>query len=102
MVKLLEIKVIQEFNTKKSMNKTYKIIGRHPYTKRQVKKRVYTSTNDFLKYSEDLINRYKTYLNVEIYELKNDEWLLILEVDYIGGSYLYKKYEDGKTIHSEK
>lgn len=75
------------------MNKIYKILGRHPYTNRQIKKRVYTSSKDYFKYSEDLINRYKTYLNVEIYELIDEIWVLLDIIEYIGENYLYEKYK---------
>lgn len=75
------------------MNSTYKIIGRHPYNNRQVKKRVYTSSEDFLKYKDDLINRYIGYLNVEIYELIDGKWKLFWNIDYIGDSYRYENYK---------
>jgi hypothetical protein len=58
------------------MQKSFKIIGRNPKTNLQVKKRVYTSEADYLKYKDKLIKRYKSYLNVECYELQ-DEWTLI-------------------------
>jgi hypothetical protein len=64
---------------------SYKIIGRHPFSNRQLKKRVYTSTVDYIKYKDDLTKRYKTYLNVEHYELINDKWQLILKTNYNGG-----------------
>lgn len=72
----------------------FKIIGRHPYTKRQVKKRVYTTEKDFNTYKDDLINRYVTYLNVEVYKLINNEWELFKTVNYVGGYHFYKKYEN--------
>ena len=60
------------------MNRTFKITGKDPKTKRQRKKRVYTSEEDYLKYKDELIKRYKSYLvEVECYELINKIWKLI-------------------------
>ena len=57
---------------------SFKIIGRSLRTGRQVKKRVYVTEQDFNKYKDDLIERYERYLNVEVYQLKeNNKWELI-------------------------
>lgn len=61
------------------MNKTFKIIGINPKTNRQEKKRVYTSEKDYLKYKDELIKRYKTYMHVKCYELVDEKWKLIHE-----------------------
>ena len=66
---------------------SYKVIGRHkekdkqpswrtgrPLT--QAKKRVYVSEADFLRYSPELIARYKKFYYVEIYMLSElDGWV---------------------------
>ncbi len=56
---------------------TFKIIARNVTTGRQIKKRVYTSEKDYLKYKDDLIKRYAWYADVECYELIVEEWKLI-------------------------
>jgi len=60
-------------------NRTFKVVGRDPETKRQKKKTVYTSKADYLKYKDDIIRRWTTYMNfdIEIYELVDNEWVLI-------------------------
>ena len=61
------------------MNRTFKIIGRHPETKRQIKKTVYTSEVDYLKYRVDIIRRWSTYMNLDIeeYELVDSKWVIL-------------------------
>lgn len=65
-------------------NRTFKVIGRDPETKRQKKKSVYTSEADYLRYKNDIIRRWTNYLNldIEIYELIDDEWMR-LPIDVI-------------------
>ena len=67
---------------------SYKVIGRHkekenqrswltgrPLT--QAKKRVYVNESDFLKYSPELISRYKKFYYVEIYKFsEEDGWVI--------------------------
>ena len=62
-------------------NRSFKIIGRNKTTNRQDKKTIYTSEADFIKYKDDIIRRWTTYmnLNIEIYELENEEWVQIRE-----------------------
>lgn len=67
------------------MNRTFKVIGKHPFTHRQQKKRVYTSFEDYEKYSDQLTDRYKGYLDVEHYELIDGSWCLLKQVAYEGG-----------------
>lgn len=62
------------------MNKTFKIVKRHPFNKRQQAKRVYTSEVDYLKYKDELTDRYSTYSDVEHYELINGEWVKIFSI----------------------
>lgn len=64
------------------VNESFKIIGRHPETKRQQKKRVYTSKEDYLKYKDDLTKRYNYHWDVEHYQLTNNEWELIYDEYY--------------------
>jgi len=68
---------------------SYKVIGRHkekesqpswitgrPLT--QAKKRVYVSEADFIRYSPDLITRYKKFYYVEVYMFSElDGWVRI-------------------------
>lgn len=61
------------------MNKTFKIIGINQKTNRQEKKRIYTSEEDYLKYKDELIDRYKTYMHVKCYELIDGKWKLLHE-----------------------
>ena len=75
------------------MNKSYKILGRNPFNKKQVKKRVYTSELDYIKYKDDLTNRYLNYLDVEHYELINGKWMLIFVDKYRGGCTWIHGYE---------
>jgi len=62
------------------MNRTFKVIGRYrpkdeqsPWCRGkpglQAKKRVYTSFEDFEKYSPETINRYNDIYKAEVYEL---------------------------------
>lgn len=57
-------------------NRTFKVIGRNPATNRQIKKSVYTSEADYLRYKDDIIRRWTIYMNleIEIYELIDGEW----------------------------
>jgi hypothetical protein len=64
------------------MNKTFKIVGINPETNRQQKKRIYTSQEDYLKYKDDLIKRYQTYMNVMCFELIDNKWHLIESQSY--------------------
>lgn len=65
----------------RTVGQTYKIVSRNPITKRQVKKRVYTSIEDYNKYSHDLIKRYSMYHEVEVYMLVGyKNWQLIKTV----------------------
>lgn len=66
------------------MNRTFKIIGICPFSNTQKKKRLYTSESDYLKYKDELIQRYLTYMHVRCYELINDKWVLIHSEDYSG------------------
>jgi len=61
------------------MSNSYKIIGRNTKTKRQVdgKKRIYTSKEDYLKYKDDIIKRYRNFWGVEVHELVKGKWKLI-------------------------
>ena len=67
------------------MNRTFKVVGRNKSKEEMpsyvygqpncvAKKRVYTSLEDFKKYSPDLIQRYKQIYDVEVYELINGKW----------------------------
>jgi len=59
------------------MNRTFKIISRNVVTKRQQKKRVYTSYDDYMTYKNDLTKRYSQRFDVEHYELIDSKWELI-------------------------
>jgi len=63
---------------------TYKIVSRDPVTKRQIKKRVYTSREDFIKYKDDVIKRYHYHHDVEIYQMIDEnQWELIQSIPKI-------------------
>lgn len=64
-------------------NKTFKIVGRNPVTKRQSKKTVYTSIEDYIKYKDAIIKRWRGFLEVEAYELINGEWMLIFTASHL-------------------
>lgn len=64
------------------MNRSFKIVSRDPRTNRQLKKRVYTSHEDYVRYKDDLTDRYTRWSNVEHYELLETKWVLVLEVPY--------------------
>ena len=66
----------------------YKVVGRYkekefqeswcrgkPHT--QAKKRVYVDEVDFLKYSPDLIKRWKRMYYIEVYNKINSEWTIL-------------------------
>ena len=55
---------------------TFKVICRDVNTKRQVKRRVYNTHEDFLRYGEKLIERYNRYHDVEVYVYQNKKWVL--------------------------
>ena len=62
------------------MNRSFKIIGRHPETKRQMKKTVYTSEADYLKYRVDIIRRWGgswMSLDIEEHELVDSKWVIL-------------------------
>ena len=76
------------------MNRSFKLVGRHPFTKRQLKKRVYTSSSDYMKYKDELINRYRSYCNVEVYELISGKWSVIFTANYLPDpSYIRNGYK---------
>lgn len=76
------------------MNRVFKVIGRHPHTHRQAKKRVYTSVDDYKKYSPELTKRYTGYLDVEHYEQVDNEWKLLGTFDYISNTYSKSMYSN--------
>lgn len=43
----------------------------------QAKKRVYISLDDFIKYSPDLITRWETSYDVEVYKNEDNEWIRV-------------------------
>lgn len=56
----------------------YKVVSKNALSGLQVKKSVYKSKTDFLKYSPDLIKRWSKYHNVEIYILTDsEEWVML-------------------------
>lgn len=75
------------------MNRSFKIVAYHPYLNQQMKKRVCTTEKDFLKYKDDLINRYKKFSNVKCFELINEKWIIIKEILYDHSyDYRYKSF----------
>ena len=75
------------------MNRSFKLIGRHPFNGRQVKKRIYTSREDYQKYYNETAKRYLTYLDVECYELINGKWLMFHSEKYPGGATWRRDYK---------
>lgn len=62
----------------RTTGQTYKVVSRNAVTKQQVKKRIYTSIEDYNRYSRDLIKRYSMYHEVEVYMLVGHKhWQLI-------------------------
>lgn len=60
----------------------YKVVGRCSKTKRQKKKRVYVSYEDFKKYSPDVIKRYsRCYGIAESYRFIGGEWVITKTVN---------------------
>jgi len=62
-------------------NRTFKVIGRNVDTNIQQKKRVYTSFSDYKKYKDDVIKRYRSYMDVEVYELVKEKWKLVKSLE---------------------
>ena len=61
------------------MNRVFKIVVRDSKTQLQIKKRVYTSKEDYDKYKDDIIYSWVTWCKwvVELYEKVNNKWILI-------------------------
>jgi hypothetical protein len=58
-------------------NRTFKVVKRNPNNNQQIKKRTYSSIEDFERYSPDIIKRYSWRWIAESYELINGTWKLI-------------------------
>lgn len=57
----------------------FKVVSRNPDTGRQLKKKIYVG-DAYKKYAQDLINRWSEWSDVEVYEMKDEEYRLWYEV----------------------
>lgn len=54
----------------------FKVVARDPKTGRQFSKKVYITEASFNRYSPDLIKRWRHYDDIEVYEMKGEEFIL--------------------------
>ena len=76
----------------------FKIIARSKETNRQIKKRIYDTTKKFNTYSFELCSRYANMYIVEVYEMINEEYHLI--VSFKTREEFNKMITDSKDIKS--
>ena len=57
----------------------YKLVSRDRDTGRQVKKRIYETLKSFNTYAFDTSDRYSNWYKIELYEMIDDKWKLIIE-----------------------
>ena len=57
----------------------YKLVSRDRDTGRQVKKRIYETLKSFNTYAFDTSDRYSNWYKLELYEMIDDKWKLIIE-----------------------
>lgn len=58
----------------------FKVVSRDINSGKQVKKKVYESNTKFNLYSKDLICRWSEWWDIEVYEMKDEEYRLLYEI----------------------